>query len=329
MKRTLSTYILLMIGMLKSFAQVPKTIVVEHFTNTRCSVCASRNPGFYTNLKQEPATLHVAFHPSSPYSSCLLNKHNTTENDARTKFYGVYGATPRLVIQGNVISGSVDYDNQALFAPYRNLTSPFAMKTLLVDKGDSLQVSVTIKTVASHSYKSLLLFASAQEEELIYQAPNGEALHHDVFRQSFWNIEGISFTPSLSVGDSVVMATTIAKRPEWNLTQLYALSIVQQSNKQIEQAARSGSVQPSTGLTQLSSKNVEVYPNPSYGYITVELKDTQPTDVKVIDITGKTRYQTTITSTSTVNLGDLNAGIYYIQTSNSNGSFLSKISLIQ
>lgn len=329
MKTRLLTSILLILGMLKSFAQVPKTIVVEHFTNTRCSVCASRNPGFYNNLKQEPATLHVAFHPSSPYSSCLLNKHNTVENDARTKFYGVYGATPRLVIQGNVISGSVDYDNQSLFTPYRNLTSPFAMKTLLRDRGDSLQVSVTVKTVAPHSFSSLLLFASALEEELIYQAPNGEALHHDVFRQSFWNIEGTSFTPSLSVGDSVVLTKAIAKRPEWNLSQLYALSIVQQSNKQIEQAARSESAQPSTGLTLLSTKNAEIYPNPSYGNITVELKDSQPTDIKVIDITGKTRYQTTVTATSTLHLSELTTGIYYVQTSNNNGSFLSKISLIQ
>jgi hypothetical protein len=36
-------------------AQVTKKIIVEHFTNTKCSVCASRNPGFHTNLNVNPA----------------------------------------------------------------------------------------------------------------------------------------------------------------------------------------------------------------------------------------------------------------------------------
>lgn len=310
-------------------AQVARAIVVEHFTNTRCSVCASRNPGFYANLKEEKGALHIAYHPSSPYAACLLNRHNTSENDARTRFYGVYGATPRIVIQGMVISGNSDYDNQALFASFRNQTTPLTITTSLTDKGDSIQVTVVVKTIAAHSFDSLAVHAAAAEQELIYQAPNGEALHHDVFRQNFWSTEGIPFSPATVVGDSVVLSKAILKRSEWNLSQLYALAMVQQPNKQVEQAARSVTIQPSTGLSVLSPDDIQVYPNPSYGYISVALKDTQPTSILITDITGTLCFQTSVTATTALNLSDLKAGIYFVKATNASGTYYTKMNLIQ
>src|SRR4051812_23780642 len=96
-------------------AQVPKKIVVEHFTNTNCSICASKNPGFYANLSSQPNIQHIAVHPSSPYPACMLSQHNVTENDARTNYYGVYGSTPRFIINGELIAPSVNLDNASVF----------------------------------------------------------------------------------------------------------------------------------------------------------------------------------------------------------------------
>ncbi len=53
-----------------------QSVLVEHFTNTLCSICASRNPGFYQNLQSQQDVLHIAYHPSSPYAACVLNKQN-------------------------------------------------------------------------------------------------------------------------------------------------------------------------------------------------------------------------------------------------------------
>ena len=63
-------------------AQVPKKVIVEHFTNTLCSVCASRNPGFYSNLNNQngrwrhlplPTTILVIQIPTgSRYASTLI-----------------------------------------------------------------------------------------------------------------------------------------------------------------------------------------------------------------------------------------------------------------
>ena len=115
MKNSFACLVALLVFNLSSKAQVPKKVIVEHFTNTVCSVCASKNPGFYTNLKNQQGVIHLAVHPSSPYTSCILSKHNVSENDARTNYYGVYGATPRLAIQGVVIASNANYSSAAIF----------------------------------------------------------------------------------------------------------------------------------------------------------------------------------------------------------------------
>ena len=109
-------------------AQVAKKIIVEHFTNTNCGICGSRNPGFYKNLNNFPEILHLSVHPSSPYASCKLSQQANPDNDARTNYYGIFGGTPRLVVQGTVVSANADYNSPNLFAPYLNTTSPMSIK---------------------------------------------------------------------------------------------------------------------------------------------------------------------------------------------------------
>lgn len=99
---------------------VAKKVIVEHFTNSRCGVCASKNPSLFTNLTSHPDILHISYHPSSPYSSCVFSQSNPAENDSRTNFYGIFGGTPRIVIQGDVISSSTNFGSSTLFTAYED-----------------------------------------------------------------------------------------------------------------------------------------------------------------------------------------------------------------
>ena len=163
-------------------AQVAQNIVVEHFTNTRCGICANRNPGFYSNLENHPDVFHISFHPSSPYSNCVLNNHNTAENDARTNFYNNYGSTPKFVVQGDKITGATDVSKPALFTPYDGMMSPIELKIKQHISVDSIHSDVVVKTVASHSLGTVKLFVAVAEDTVFYNAPNGENEHYDVFR---------------------------------------------------------------------------------------------------------------------------------------------------
>jgi hypothetical protein len=237
MKTLILTVIIFLSAVTSLWAQVPKKIVVEHFTNSVCSVCATRNPGFYTNLANQNEVFHIAVHPSSPYSSCQLNQHNPTENDARTNYYGIYGATPRLVIQGEVISPNANYSAAALFNPYTGQTSPVELN-LYQQKfnDDSIRVQVVVKTISSHSLGATSLFVALAEDTLLYAAPNGESQHYDVFRKALTSTQGTNVTIPSTLGDSVVLTFTTPINSIWDENHLFALAILQEtSNKEVVQ----------------------------------------------------------------------------------------------
>ncbi len=106
---------MLVLAIKASSVQVPKKVVVEHFTNTKCRICASRNPGFYKNLNSQTGVIYLTIHTSSPSAAFVLSQHNAVENDGRTNYYDIYGSTLRLVIQGVVISSGANYSSTSIF----------------------------------------------------------------------------------------------------------------------------------------------------------------------------------------------------------------------
>jgi hypothetical protein len=250
---------------------VPRTVVVEHFTNTVCSICASRNPGFYANLRQQPSVLHIAYHPSSPYRACLFSQQNTVENDARTNFYGVYGGTPRLVINGTVIPATDDYATAALFAPFQGQASPFAVSVALRPSSpDSITATVRVLTQALHSYPTLQLYVALVEDTVNYAGPNGEQRHFDVFRKSFTGASPLAITPAAGVGAAVVLTRVVFRNPGWRPNHLYAVAMVQEAGNAMLQAAASprfSTVLNSAATTPKAS--FQAYPNPTSGTISL------------------------------------------------------------
>jgi hypothetical protein len=147
-----------------------------------------QKPRFYTNYNMQSNILHLAIHPSAPYSGCLLYQQNSTANDAGTNYYGIYGSTPRLVINGNVISAGANYASSSIFAPYQSLTSPASVRIVQEKFGlDSIRASVIIKTEDTNSLGNLSLFVALAEDTVFYTGSNGEPMHFDVFRKSLSN----------------------------------------------------------------------------------------------------------------------------------------------
>ncbi|MES2690971.1 MAG: T9SS type A sorting domain-containing protein [Bacteroidota bacterium] len=330
-KYTTSTFagILLIPAVLQ--AQVAKKVVAEHCTNTKCSVCASRNPGFYSNLSARQDIFHIAIHPSSPYSACLLNQHNKTENDARTNYYGIYGATPRIVIQGEVVSTISDYDAPAIFQPYLDQTSPLSIRVNLINySADSVKAEVFIKTMAAHALGDLQLFVSLVEKELNYSAPNGEQVHHDVFRKSFFPANGLTFKAAVPIGDSVTFTAVIAKNSVWRSAEVYALAIVNHSSdKKVVQSERSASLQGTTGISEPNMLKLNVYPSPAKEIITIETDEVIAADVCIYDLRGVKVKQQSISSGSSLNVGDLPNGIYQLRITGSKGFARQKIVILK
>ena len=257
-----------------SAQSVPKKVIVEHFTNTRCPICASNNPGFYAALDNKPNVLHIAYHPSSPYSTCLFSTQNKSENDARTNFYGVYGGTPVFVVNGDTKYSS-EVQSATIYQSYENQGSPLSINiNISPATNDSISVLVSIKAVMAHNLSNLSLYIPLTEDTVFYNAPNGENKHYDVFRKSFTGSQPVPLTPPGLGGNPVTFSYRIAKKSDWNLKRLAAIAIITDMCKKVVQAASSDLYSETVSATfneNLNSTNLlTIYPNPAFN--TIQMK---------------------------------------------------------
>ncbi|HMG16847.1 MAG TPA: T9SS type A sorting domain-containing protein [Saprospiraceae bacterium] len=312
-------------------AQVPRKVIVEHFTNTKCPICKSRNPGFYTNINNQPAILHLAIHPSSPYASCVLSQQNNPDNDNRTKYYGVYGGTPRLVIQGKVISENADYNSSSLFTPFLGTTSPIELKIEQFKyKSDSIHVKITATAVVNNSLGSLKLFAALAEDTVFYASPNGETQHYDVYRKSLFGATGTTINIPANVGESIVYEASANANAIWKFSRIYTVALLQDvTTKDVIQAEASSPYEGITFPTSIDKINsemeVSIYPNPASSVIHVKLEKEQAVTASLISIDGTLLQKHQFTKSTDFNVEGLSKGYYIIELNTDNSKYSKKV----
>jgi hypothetical protein len=299
-------------------AQVPKKIVVEHFTNSRCSVCANRNPGFFNNLVQHPEVLHISMYPSSPYPNCYFSQQNATENDGRTNYYNVYGSTPVFVIQGQVISQAANYASASLFSPFVGQTSPVSIRVDQIQNTDSIITTVSIKTEAVHALGSLSLFGAITEDTVFYASPNGETEQYNLHRKSLFGNSGMSISIPNTVGDSVTFRKSITNNLNWNQTRLKSLVVIQESaTKSVIQAAESyANGEIPAGLMIQSNMNIQVFPNPTESILTIRIAGEYEQAFYLFNSLGEIQRSGTIIKETQLDFSHLPHGIYLLKIGN-------------
>ncbi|MCB9295388.1 MAG: Omp28-related outer membrane protein [Lewinellaceae bacterium] len=70
------------------------------------------------------------------------------------------------------------------------------------------------------------LFVAVVEKEIQYNAPNGETLHHDVFRDMLTSKDGDPVSLA-AAGGSVTASFNYTIQNNWNANQVYVLAFVQ------------------------------------------------------------------------------------------------------
>ena len=303
-------------------AQVPKLVVLEHFTNTYCSICANSNPNLNANMANQSDVLRISYHPSSPYSGCSLNQHNVSGNDDRTNQYGVYGGTPRIVIQGEVQqAGGGNFSNPALFDNYSGQTAPISVDvTTDTTVSDSMivMVTITVEDQLTIDQQYPILYVGLGEDTIFFNAPNGEADHINVFRKELNGSTGNGISLDDVIGTIETYSFTVARNSNWDLARIFGYAIVQDANtNEIFQAGASN-------FTPDFSSSVEAQMAQNYSYfisnnlLNISLNDINLFDqVVIFDLQGKVVSSRVINSDQiSIDISDLNPSMYIVQLIN-------------
>lgn len=302
---------------LAAFAQssAKRYVLLEHFTNSNCSICASRNPTFYNTINQYSADVHhIAFHPSVPYPSCVFYQANPTENNSRSSYYGING-TPRVALNGNLIQAGNPLLPVATLQAQLNQTSPLLLQVMESGTGAQRTAVVTAKSLGTIPAGNYKLYVAAVEKTVNQTTGNGESVHRDVFRKMLPDANGITFTPPAQ-GETATFTLDYTISPNWNAAEMYVVAYVQ--NTSSKEILNSGTkFDPVVTATDEPTRthSVRLYPNPTREFGLVQLDNDEARQVAVYDLSGRLVEASfeQAGNTLTVNTAALSPGVYLLK----------------
>jgi hypothetical protein len=328
MKKSITLCVCLLAIPLSIFAQnVKKYVLMEHFTNTYCSICAASNPSFYTTIKIETNTdiHHLAIHPDIPYLQCPLYQANTTEQVKRKAFYGVSG-TPRVSVNG-ATNASVGSVTTASLAAEVAKTSPLSVKVKEITGTAGRTATITVKPVGDVPAAEYRLFVAIVEKKLNFAANNGESVHYDVFRKFLTSADGDAYTmPAKGVEASLNFNYTPAA--PWVADQVYVLAFIQNmTTKEVLNSGTKFDVTSATDEPKLDNQ-VQVSPNPTNGSFRYAFDNLTPQYLTITNIVGQvilSKDNAEIINNGELNLANQPSGVYYLTIKAKEGLAVKKI----
>jgi len=318
--KKLLTSLLLLSNMLTE-AQVPKNVVVELFSNTRCSVCGALEPEIFNTLNHYPNLIQIAFYPSAPYPNCFFSQQNKSEYDGRTKYYGVFGSTPRLFIQGTEVNNIID---STVVNPFLNQLSNYEIK--LVHKKTSPTdafITATIIKRATDTQTSAKLYLAIGEDSVAYAAPNGINTHYGVMRKALTDSSGILITLPTNIGDSIMVSKGYAVSTSWNHSNIsgYAFLANQTDKSIINANTEKLFIGTFSGIENNAVNTTTIYPNPACNSF-IKISSPIATNYEIMDYSGKTMHLGTLNEgVNAIHLDFLASGSYILKT----GDIVQKI----
>lgn len=306
-----------------------KYILLEHFTNSRCSVCASRNPAFYSLINQPQYAddiHHISIHPSFPYSNCVFHQANTTENSAWTALYDIPG-TPRVAMNGRLMPSGSQLLRQDSLVKYIDQTSPFALQVSVSGAGASRTATVTARTLGAVPAGNYNLYVAVAEKTINMTTPNNESVHHDVFRDMLTPVSGQAFAIPAQ-GQQTSLSFNFSISNNWNADEIYVLAFVKETSSKLVLNSGTNLDPVSVAVQELPTQTLHLAPNPAAGTTYAYLNaDDRATSVEVFAYDGK-RHTTAFElngHTVEIPVANLPAGIYFVNITGEKRTYSGKL----
>lgn len=297
-----------------------KKPLLEKFTSSTCGPCASFN-----------GTVFSPYYSTNANNICLINyqvnwpgagdPYYTAETGTRRTYYQV-SAAPTLFIDSKTAASGTTAELQTEVNSVAATPAYFGVSATKNLVGNVMNVSVTTMPYLTGQFR---LFAVVVEKTTTGNvATNGETSFKNVMMKMMPDANGtiINCTADTSITTNLsVDLTGTFKEADFATDHDVIVFVQDYTTKEIMN---------SSVASQLLSNNtfelnkIKVFPNPSNGVFTIET--TLPTDVVVFDITGKEVFKSSsVTSETSLNLTNLQEGVYMLKMKNELGEQIEKI----
>jgi len=215
-----------------AFGQGQRYVLLEHFTNTECADCATKNAQFYNDIL--PGVIadvhHITYYPDSPSAACFFHQQNAAEYNGLAADYGIT-STPAMVANGMVIPTGPELITQLEVNALINTVSPIIFQSFdIVNIAPNLEfLEVVIRTEDAVPTGQYVIKAAIIESIVNFNAPNGEMQHYNVMRKMLDGYQGIGFSPP-PVGNGVIYSFSHELDPAWDVNNICYMAWIQDVN---------------------------------------------------------------------------------------------------
>lgn len=285
--------------------------LIEKFTSSTCAPCASYNNSifnpYYTAQNQN--FNYIAYQMNWPGNG---DPYYTAEGGVRRDFYGVNAITS-LWIDGAEYSTS---NSQAILTSHVNSeAAKNGYFVLQSDRNLSNNTALINYNITPYLTGNYVLHAAVIEKITTNNfSTNGETSFKHVMMKMVPNASGtpITFTAGTPVNGQI--SASLAGTNIEQSTDLEVIVFIQDPvTKEIMQSFQATNA---LSLVDNTVQQVNLYPNPANSFF--RLSNIETADISIVDVMGKTVLtQKNVSTESTINIADLNSGIYFV-TINSN-----------
>lgn len=226
------------------FAQVPRLVLVEEFTNASCGPCAGANPALNTLLDNNASKVVALKYQTVFPGTDPMNAQTQSTVASRVSYYGVNGV-PFASMDG-LFRKHPAYISQFKLDSAQAIPSPFKLELShqFSDDMDSVFIECTFTCMVTVPGSYVLHVALTEEEIHFNTAPgsNGETVFHDVMRKMFPSASGTAMAATLINAGQSKTFTFAEPLPSfiYDNNQLRTVAFVQETmTKAIGQAAYS------------------------------------------------------------------------------------------
>lgn len=318
--------LLILMSAAQLFAQpVKKYVMIEHFTNSVCSICKSRNPAFYTLINQYPNDVHhLSVHPMQPYPSCVFYQANPTENNARANYFNIFG-TPTIFLNGESVPSGSQLLPPAVLQAALTETSPLYVQVSETN-GTDRTVTVRLYGMDQMPAGNFRLHVAVAEKLVNQTTPNGETMHRDVFRDMLTDINGVPVNLPAS-GQFIEFTYPYTIPANWNANEMFALAWVQEfdTKEVLNSGTRFDPVLVKADEPAL--RQLSVSPNPVGDVAWIDLPGDEAVSVRMFDAQGRQVLQQFSNENNRliIPVAELPRGLYWVHIQGANQAYLAKL----